>query len=72
MNISITYNVSSICNGGQYYFPGLFNVIKSDEQKNENVAIKHPEHKYVFTFVIMHKHTKVFITEILEDTPLHK
>ena len=39
-------------------FPQTVIFFKSDDQKNENVVIKHPKHKYVFTFVIFYETQK--------------
>ena len=51
-------------------FTRLLNLIKRDEQKNKKCCNKTPQINYAFTFVI--KHTKRFIIETLEDTPVHK
>ena len=73
LHFCITYNVSSVRNGELCYFPGLLNFIQSVEQKNRNIVIKHPILNYgmCLHLEIYIKNTKVFITEILEDTPLH-
>ena len=55
LHLCITYNVSSICNGVQYTFPRLLNLIKSKEHKNKIIAIKHPINKYVFKLVKIHQ-----------------